>query len=186
MERITRSSILLLVSLLASAPLARPQSPTPQHPSPSNEAPKPSASNPGDAAFLDARRLLQQGQYDAAISQLEALAAQHPDLKGASRELGIACYKKGDYLKAAEHLRKAREEDPNDNEAIQLLGLSYYLAGRPAEAIPLLEKVQTWYPSANVDAAYILGICYIQTKDYASALHRAHAPPTGFRPRRRS
>src|SRR5207245_4788395 len=123
----------------------------------------------GDAAFLDARRLLQQGQYDAAISQLEALAAQHPNLKGVSRELGVACYKKGDYLKAAEHLRKAREENANDNEAIQLMGLSYYLAGRPAEAIPLLEKVQTWYPSANVDAAYILGICYIQTKDYPNA-----------------
>jgi tetratricopeptide (TPR) repeat protein len=49
------------------------------------------------------------------------------------------------------------------------MGLSYYLAGRPAEAIPPLEKVQTWYPSANVDAAYILGVCYIQTKDYANA-----------------
>ena len=56
-----------------------------------------------------------------------------------------------------------------DQEATQLLGLSYYLAGRPAQAIPLLEKVQTWYASANVDAAYILGICYIQTKDYPKA-----------------
>src|SRR5258708_38126734 len=49
------------------------------------------------------------------------------------------------------------------------MGLSYYRAGRPAEAIAPLEKVQTWSPSANVDAAYILGICYIQTKDYPSA-----------------
>jgi tetratricopeptide (TPR) repeat protein len=52
---------------------------------------------------------------------------------------------------------------------VQLLGLSYYLAGRPAEAIPALEKVQGWFPSANVDAAYILGICYIQIKDYPHA-----------------
>jgi tetratricopeptide (TPR) repeat protein len=35
--------------------------------------------------------------------------------------------------------------------------------------IPLLEQVQGWYPRVNVDAAYILGICYIQTKDYARA-----------------
>ena len=49
------------------------------------------------------------------------------------------------------------------------MGLSYYLAGRPAEAIGPLEKVQTWYPSANVDAAYILGVCYLQTKDYPNA-----------------
>ena len=32
-----------------------------------------------------------------------------------------------------------------------------------------LEKVQTWYPSANVDAAYILGVCYMQTKDYPNS-----------------
>src|SRR6266436_2020752 len=42
-------------------------------------------------------------------------------------------------------------------------------AGQSGQAIAPLEKVQTWYPSANVDAAYILGVCYIQTKDYPSA-----------------
>ncbi len=50
-----------------------------------------------------------------------------------------------------------------------MLGLSYYLARRPSEAIPYLEKVQTWYPRANVDASYILGICYIQSKNYPQA-----------------
>ena len=32
-----------------------------------------------------------------------------------------------------------------------------------------MEKVQAWFPRANIDAAYILGICYIQTKDYPKA-----------------
>jgi tetratricopeptide (TPR) repeat protein len=50
-----------------------------------------------------------------------------------------------------------------------MLGLSYYLSGKPADAIPFLEKVQDWYPRANVDASYILGQCYIQTKDYPHA-----------------
>ena len=72
-------------------------------------------------------------------------------------------------MKAIDSLKKATEEDPADNEATQLLGLSYYLSGRPAEAIPLLDKVQTWFPRANVDASYILGICYIQTKNYPQA-----------------
>jgi tetratricopeptide (TPR) repeat protein len=85
------------------------------------------------------------------------------------RQIGIAYYRKSDFLKAAASFKKALEEDPGDNEAVQLLGLSYYLAGRPAEAIAPLEKVQTWYPSANVDAAYILGLCYMQTKDYPRA-----------------
>jgi len=90
-------------------------------------------------------------------------------MKGLSRELGTAYYKKSDYLNAIASFKKALEENPGDGEAEQLLGLSYYLAGRPAEAIPALEKVQTWYASANVDAAYILGICYIQSKDYPNA-----------------
>jgi tetratricopeptide (TPR) repeat protein len=133
------------------------------------EAPKPKQTISPNAAFGDARRLAQQGKFDEAIAQLETLSAKQPDTKGLAHELGIAYYKKGDYLRAVASLKKALEENPGDSEAIQLVGLSYYLAGRPAEAIGPLEKVQTWYPSANVDAAYILGVCYIQTKHYPSA-----------------
>jgi tetratricopeptide (TPR) repeat protein len=122
-----------------------------------------------DPEFAEVRRLSELGKFDEAIAQLEALSAKHPDLKGISRELGVVYYKKSDYLKALASFKKAQEEDPGDNQAVQLMGLSYYLAGRPAEAIAPLEKVQTWYPSANVDAAYILGVCYMQTKDYPSA-----------------
>jgi tetratricopeptide (TPR) repeat protein len=92
-----------------------------------------------------------------------------PPLKGLALELGTAYYKKSDFVKAIDYLRKAAATDPTNNEVTQLLGLSYYLNGHPADAIPLLEKVQGWYPRANVDAAYILGICYIQTKDYPQA-----------------
>jgi tetratricopeptide (TPR) repeat protein len=116
-----------------------------------------------------ARKLLQQGKADEALEVLEATAKAAPAAKGVTREIGIAYYGKGDYLKAADLFQKALEENPSDNEAIQLMGLSYYLAGRSAEAITPLKKVQTWYPTANVDASYILGICYIQTKDYLSA-----------------
>jgi tetratricopeptide (TPR) repeat protein len=83
--------------------------------------------------------------------------------------LGIAYYRKGDYPDAIDSLKQALNQDAQDNEATQLLGLSYYLAGNPSSAIPYLEKVQTWYPRANVDASYILGQCYIQTKDYPHA-----------------
>src|SRR5881396_584424 len=119
--------------------------------------------------FTEARRLVQQGKYDQAISQLQELSAKDSGLKGLPHELGTAYYKKGVYIKAMDSLKAAIEQDPHDNEAVQLLGLSYYLSGRPADAIPLLERVQAWYPRANVDASYILGLCYIQTKDYPHA-----------------
>ena len=119
--------------------------------------------------FDEPRRLLRQGKYDDAIAALHEIEAKHPGQQGLSHEVGFAYYQKGDYLSAVAALKKAQEENPNDTEAVQLLGLSYYLANKPAEAIPLLQQVQTWFPSANVDAAYILGICYIQTKDYPHA-----------------
>jgi tetratricopeptide (TPR) repeat protein len=81
--------------------------------------------------------------------------------KGLDHELGVAYYKKGDYPNAVRSLQAAQKEEPNHGEVIQLTGLSLYLAGKPADAIPYLEKVQTWYPRANIDAAYV------QTKKYS-------------------
>ena len=124
---------------------------------------------PSSPEFDTTRKLLREGKFDDAISTLEDLQAKNPAMPGLPHELGVAYYKKGDYLKAIAALQKAQAENPKDGESTQLLGLSAYLAGRPNEAIPALEKVQTWFPNANVDAAYILGVCYIQTKDYPKA-----------------
>jgi tetratricopeptide (TPR) repeat protein len=121
------------------------------------------------SSFAAVQLLLRHGHYDEAIAQLQSLAANKPVPRGLSRELGAAYYQKGDFLKAIESLRTALAEDPDDRESTQLLGLSYYLSGHPAAAIPYLEKVQAWFPRANVDASYILGVCYIQAKDYDHA-----------------
>ena len=99
------------------------------------EAPTPKDAVSPQPVFADARRLSQQGKFDEAIAQLEALAAKQPDAKGLAHELGIVYYKKGDYLKAVANFKKALDENPGDSEAIQLMGLSHYLAGRPADAI---------------------------------------------------
>src|SRR5207248_7512526 len=102
-------------------------------------------------------------------SALNEISASDPSAKDLAHELGVTYYRKGDYANASTSLKRAIAENPSDNEATQLTGLSLYLSGKPAEAIPYLEKVQSWYPSANVDASYILGVAYIQTKNYSSA-----------------
>ena len=158
MKAIKWIAIALLASV--SVEVQSQSAPAPQ------AAAQPSQPNP---EFAAAQTLLQQGKYDEAIAQLQAMAAKNPGLKGLSHELGTAYYKKGDYIKAIESFKQSLAEDPDNKEAVQLLGLSYYLSGRPAEAIPLLEKVQGWYPRANVDADYILGLCYIQSKNYPQA-----------------
>jgi tetratricopeptide (TPR) repeat protein len=138
---------------------------------PASGTPSPAAvsSDASNTSLVEPRRLLQLGKYDEALAQLKDLEVKSPDLPGLPHELGHAYYRKGDYINAIAYFQKAQAADATDNEAVQLLGLSYYLAGKPGDAIPRLEKVQTWFPSANVDASYILGICYIQIKDYPQA-----------------
>ena len=161
-------AIALLCSFLLNARSARAEFAQAPQNSSSPDSPRTSqqSSSAASAEFDQARHLLLQGKYDEALSLLHGMEGKNPAVKGLAHELGAAYYKKSDFVNAIVYLKKACEENQDDAEAVQLLGLSYYLAGRPAEAIPELEKVQTWFASANVDAAYILGICYIQTKDY--------------------
>ena len=112
---------------------------------------------PSTSPFADVDRLLQLGKFTEAITRLEAMQMQSPPPKGLARELGIAYYKKNDFVNAIPKMQEALKENPDDGETIQLTGLSLYLGGKPAEAIPYLEKVQTWYPRANVDASVYSG-----------------------------
>lgn len=153
---------LLLAALLCASMVAVAQQAPPS-------APAGAVTESARPEFAAAQKLERDGKSEEAITELQTLAAREPEAKGLALELGTAYYKKSDFVKAIEYLKRATSDDPANDEAIQLLGLSYYLGGHPAEAIPLLEKVQSWFPRANVDAAYILGICYIQSKDYPQA-----------------
>jgi len=120
-------------------------------------------------SYEEVHRLTEQGKFDDALTGLNEISKSNPTAKNLSHEFGVTYYRKGDYRNAVAALQRAIAENPDDAEATQLTGLSLYLSNKPAEAIPYLVKVQSWYPSASVDASYILGVAYIQTKDYASA-----------------
>ena len=141
------------------------------------------AAAPSDPAadFAQAQALIDHGKFEEGIAQLRQLQARNPKMKGLNREFGVAYYKHSDFMTAAQYLQPALQEDPEDSEATQLLGLSYYFSGKPAQAVPLLEKVNSWYPSANVDASYVLGICYIQLRQYDQA-RKAFASMYGVKP----
>jgi tetratricopeptide (TPR) repeat protein len=152
----------LAVAFLITAPLLCPVTTTAQ----SSGAP----ATPSLSASLDeVHRFIERGKFDEALAALNEISNSSPSAKNLAREFGVVYYRKCDYVNAIHSFNRALAENPQDTEATQLLGLSFYLAGRPGDAIPYLEKVQSWYPSANVDAAYILGVAYIQTKQYPSA-----------------
>ena len=155
MRTYARTSLLLLIlfSLLESS--AQAQSSLSAQPTP--------------PSIEEVHRLTDQGKFDDALASLTELSKSNPGTKNLDREFGIIYYRKGDYPSAIASLQRATAENPDDKEATQLTGLSLYLSGKHAEAIPYLEKVQSWYPSASVDASYILGVAYIQTKNYSGA-----------------
>jgi tetratricopeptide (TPR) repeat protein len=143
----------------------------------------PTSAAPADpaAVFAQAQTLIDHGKFDEGIAELRQLQGRDPKMKGLNREFGVAYYKHSDFMNAAQYLQPALQEDPNDGEATQLLGLAYYFSGKPAQAVPLLEKVNSWYPSANVDASYVLGVCYIQLRQYDQA-RKAFATMYGVPP----
>ena len=132
------------------------------------EAQAPTATSP-ETDLTRAEALLNQNKLDQAIVLLNELARREPKLPGVEAKLGKAYYQKRDYQPAATHLERALQQNPEDGEATQLLGLAYYLMGQSEKAIPLLEKVQASLPRPDVTASYILGITYLKTQRYDQA-----------------
>jgi len=111
-----------------------------------------------------ARALLNQDRPRDAIA---AMAGQDTSDPRVALVLGVAHYHAGDAAKAVEILTPAADALPAGSaerrEAVQVLGLSLFLAGRIAEAVPRLEATREWAGS-NMELLQILGTAYIQTR----------------------
>jgi tetratricopeptide (TPR) repeat protein len=116
------------------------------------------------AALAEARRLVNAGKPDAAIETLRPLALDDPQ---AAQLRGVAHYHANHPVQAIETLApvvaKLPEGSVERREAVQVLGLASYLAGRIAEAIPHLEQTRAWAPD-NPELSYVLGMAYVQTR----------------------
>ena len=143
----------LVLSLLATPVLLAQDAPPPSPPA--DEVP---------AMLARARQLIDQGSPPAAVQLLAGAPAADPRVRVLR---GVARYHANDPLPAIEDLAAVLPALPPDSperrEAIQVLGLSHYLAGHLGEAIPFLEQTRAFAPG-NSDLAYILGMAYIQTR----------------------
>jgi tetratricopeptide (TPR) repeat protein len=146
----------LAAALLVSASMLAAQSP-------------PKTASPDDLA--KAQAALEHDRPDEAIAILQQLAIAQPPVKGVQHELGLAYYASGSLMKAKQSFEQAVQQDASDMESVQLEGLTLYRLGQPAAAIPYLERVRQWMPNANVDANYVLGLCYLNSQRYDDARH---------------
>jgi tetratricopeptide (TPR) repeat protein len=139
------------------------------------------ATDASGSSIAAAHTLLERGDVTNAIAMLEMLQKQTPKVTGVSHELGLAYYRNGKLIEAEKAFANAMQEDPSDEESVQLRGLTQYRLGHPAEAIPYLEKIRKWTPNGNADANYVLGLCYLNTQRYDEA-RAAFATQYGFAP----
>ena len=144
------------------------------------------SSNPESAAspppsFESAQTLATKGRLDSALAQLNQLATQVPEAAGVERLRGIILYQKEQFSEAIEAFAKAEAQDPDDRESTEMHGVSLFRLGRPAEALPFLEKARASVERANVDPQYVLGLCYADLQRYSDARH-AFAAQYGFAP----
>jgi tetratricopeptide (TPR) repeat protein len=124
---------------------------------------------PDDPALTEARRLINAGEPLKAVPSLQAIRADAPPDRRARIDLvlGVAYYHADDPARTVETLMPIVDRFPSGSlerrEADQVLGLSLFVTGRYADAVPRLEATRQW-ATGNLDLAYALGRAYIQTQ----------------------
>jgi len=117
-----------------------------------------------------AKQLMAAGKYVEAAQALAGLDHASPEVPYLE---GIAYYRSRGYAKAAAALTQFLASEPPDGvryyESVQLLGISHYLSGRMADALPWLEKTRS-LGSRAPELFNMLGNCYIQARQPAKAV----------------
>ena len=114
-----------------------------------------------------AQSMINKGDAAGAASILQTALETDPQNPKLKFWLGKSFYAQGNYQKAIENLNRPSDAFPKDSveqtQTTKMLGLSQYILGHLAEAIPNFEKLLQRQPE-NSEIAYALGVCYIQTR----------------------
>lgn len=123
------------------------------------------------ASVAHAQQLMEEGKLQQALDELNRVTPPRVEPAGAERLRGFVYYQQGKMVDAESAFAAAMQQDPKDTEAIQMRGVALFRMGRPADAIPYLEKAHAMISSANIDPNYVLGVCYMDTQRFDDARH---------------
>lgn len=122
-----------------------------------------------DPQIVKADELLRAGKSKDALVLLNELAATAPATPHLEAKLGKACFESNQFRPAVAHLKAALEQNDADTESAQLLALSYFALAEYAEAVPLLEKLDTRLSGKIPDGPYLLASSYVMTQRWDDA-----------------
>lgn len=95
----------------------------------------------------EAGKALSQGRADLAEPPLKRVLAEAPDFANAQFLYGIACQMRGDSHTAAQYMRKAAQQRPNDVNILTNLGGALYDSGATDEAFIHLRRATELAPT---------------------------------------
>ncbi len=95
-------------------------------------------------------------RYDAAVAELDRVAAVDPDYPGLMLERGLLFEETGDVERAIEQFKGALARAPDDPDLQLRVGAAYVTIGRPDDALPMLKKVLEKRP-ASAEGHHYMG-----------------------------
>ncbi len=109
----------------------------------------------------EAQAKMEQGDYEGAFTDLQAIVEANPDDAEAQFQLGMAALRSGHSEVAEAAFQKAMELDPMREAAVyHNLGVLYYQQGQTDEAIAYFKKALALEPD-DPDTHYQLGAAYL-------------------------
>jgi tetratricopeptide (TPR) repeat protein len=163
---VTATTLLLLLACSADQSAGQPPAAPGQRAAapPGQDAPATPAARDAATPVAAARALLARDRPRDAIAALEGADESDPRVQLVR---GIAHYHAGDASDAVALLEPTVGQLPEGSgerrEAVQVLGLSLYLAGRIVDSLPWMEATREWAGS-NPELLHILGTAYVQTR----------------------
>ncbi len=140
------------------------------------------STSPGSApppSLNSAQKLIDSGELDAALKELDGIAAAKPSTAGLQYLRGMVLYQQGKMVDATDAFARAVALNPKDSESMQMEGVTLFRQGKPALAIPVLEKANALAPKTHIDPDYVLALSYMDTHRYDDA-RRAFSVQYGF------
>jgi len=126
------------------------------------------ASNGYNTKLREARTLLDGGELDTALSELQNLIETRPERPGAYYLLGLLNYRRGNYYECLKQFEKAERYGlPADSKYLREKGIALYFTGDLTEAGLNLQRSLDMQPS--VEAYRYLGLVLYESGDYSGA-----------------